>query len=142
MNFFDATVSVTEAGADLDLGEFTVTVPDGSSERWRSVDGEQVRVGIRPQDIHHRAYVPREFDEGEVVTGRVELVEELGSVNNVYLSTGESRFIACLNTALDVDIGDGIEVVFDTRRLHLFDSETGERIRIREPAAPGRPETP
>lgn len=128
MNFFEATVS---AGKDVTLAVdgFDLTITEMvDRDRWRDLDGETVRLGIRPQDIYHPEFLSRNYESGETTTATVELIEELGPVNDTHFSTGSTSFIARLDSNAPVSLGEEIAVVFDTTALHVFDAATGERI--------------
>ena len=130
MNVFDAEVVRTDDGIALEMNGFSITLnsevqAEGS---WDRLVGERVRLGIRPQNIHHPEFTIRRYEEGEIVTGSVRIIEELGSVDDVHMEIDGTTFIARLDPNADFTLDGRLDVVFDTRNLHVFDAETGDRI--------------
>lgn len=132
MNFFDATVNVTERAVTLKMAAFNLTLNGSIAESWANLDGQDVTLGIRPQDIYQPTFLQRSHRDGEVVTATVDIVEELGVANDVHLSVDGVSFIARLHQDADVTAKEQIDLVFDITKLHVFDSATGERIPINE----------
>ncbi|HEX6971561.1 MAG TPA: sn-glycerol-3-phosphate ABC transporter ATP-binding protein UgpC [Limnochordia bacterium] len=87
---------------------------------------KEVILGIRPEDL----------DDGKLVKGgpentvvaMVDVTEPMGSEIVVYLSKGEHQFVARVDPHSDVE--DGVEhpIVFDMKKIHVFDPETEERV--------------
>jgi multiple sugar transport system ATP-binding protein len=128
MNLFDARITVQD-GVSISTDDFTVQLSETAwNEHWAELDGEHVRVGIRPQDIHDPTFFPREYDAGEVVTGEVQIVEELGSVSDAHISVGDTDFIAQVQGDTELELDEEVDLVFDTTKLHIFDPQTGDRI--------------
>ena len=83
---------------------------------------EEIEIGIRPQDLK----VIRDIKEGvNRVSGRIEVIEDLGSERFGYISIPDARIIARLPS--DVGEGDNVGVVFEPELCHFFDKE-GNRI--------------
>lgn len=140
MNVFDADVVRTEGGTGLDMGDITIGLNSAVSAggNWDRLVGERVRLGIRPQNIYHPDFIVHPFEDSEVVTGSVRIIEELGSVDDVHMEVGGTKFIARLDPDADLVTDSSLDVVFDTQHLHVFDPETGDRIEAvdyRRPAA-------
>ena len=88
-------------------------------------DGVDVRVGVRPHDVD---LVPHGQGDG---TGRVEVVEPLGSTTVVHLRVDGSpdelmRMIVPADTPIAADQEAGFRLRRD--RLHLFDGRSGRRL--------------
>ncbi|UPW01014.1 ABC transporter ATP-binding protein [Halorussus gelatinilyticus] len=121
MNFL--TVTVEESGGTTRLvGEdgFEYGLTD---ERLRNaVRGrEQVRLGIRPEDV-------RVAEPGlDAVETTVEVIEPVGSDNYLHLALGEDS-IARVASDVEPDTGETIHVSFDPSDLHLFDASDGESL--------------
>ena len=130
MNFFDATVNTTADSVGISTDAFSIEVNDNVPiDGWQDLDGEDMRLGIRPQDIYDPAYISRPYGDGETVTGEVQLIEDLGSVANAHVTVDGTELVAQLDGDTNVEIGDTSTLVFDTTKLHLFDPSTGDRIR-------------
>jgi multiple sugar transport system ATP-binding protein len=92
------------------------------------LDGE-VKVGIRPEDVHLRGELPAD-QESEPIDARVELIELLGARAIVSLLTGEHKLKTLVEARALEELREGqsAQVAFDLKRLHAFDARTGERI--------------
>ena len=129
MNFFDASVTVDGDSAVVSTSAFTLTINENVPiDGWRDLDGQDVRLGVRPQDIYDPAYISRPYEDSETLTGEVQLIEGLGSVANVHIAVDDTKFIAQVDGDTNFEVGDTVTVIVDTTKLHLFDPSTGDRI--------------
>ncbi|MXQ13239.1 ABC transporter ATP-binding protein [Microvirga makkahensis] len=125
MNFIPCTVA--EAGQDgiearLPDGG-TVTVPV-SSEGVRA--GAAVTLGIRPDHV-------RLSGQG-TLTGRIELVEELGENHLLYVNVGRERHLTVREPGdARHEVGQEVGLSLDGGFCHLF-RETGEALPLLKPA--------
>jgi multiple sugar transport system ATP-binding protein len=128
MNFFDATSGIVDSNLELRIQDFDFSIVENSSTNWQLSDNQQITIGIRPEDIYHPDIIHRTYDSSETVTATVSIIEELGAVNDIHFQAENSGFIARTDPSVDLEIGDSATVVFDTTKLHVFDSTSGERI--------------
>ncbi|MES3161712.1 MAG: ABC transporter ATP-binding protein [Halorubrum sp.] len=123
---------------------------DGFSSRYtdlsfdpgsQGVDvGQDVTVGIRPENIH----LARERDKAEDPTAPldavVDVIEPMGDKVFAYLLSdetveasaegrGEGQLLINLPPDTTVREGDDIEIVLDRTNVHLFDTASGDAIR-------------
>ena len=114
MNFINGTVrSADGATAVVDLGELgTISLPRQS----RSVAGQSVTVGIRPEHLRVGA------GAGFTLTVTPNIVEQLG-IHTVIYSTlpGGENFIGLFEGDPSVPEGQALEVSFALDQVHLFD---------------------
>jgi multiple sugar transport system ATP-binding protein len=112
MNFIPVTIhnkTATAAGFSLELP---------------SAPGvEKGMLGIRPEALTEH---PRDGHEG--LDLRVDVVEVLGADQFVYGTVAGDSITARVDPHLKVEAGDRIRLGVDTRRLHLFDQNTGNAI--------------
>lgn len=90
--------------------------------------GEQVTLGVRPEDISLVAAA-----EPDAVLGTVTLVEPVGP--DIYLKValaGESSCALRVAPTVDVAQGERVNLRFSPTKLHLF-AEHGGRVRTRQP---------
>jgi ABC-type sugar transport system ATPase subunit len=81
--------------------------------------GSAIKVGIRPEDLVLAK------DRPPIVSGKADIVEKLGEVTLVYLSTpGGAPLVAKLDGIVSVSPGDQVELAVDPNRVHVF-SEAG-----------------
>jgi multiple sugar transport system ATP-binding protein len=94
----------------------------------KQLDGE-VKVGIRPEDVHLRGELPA-AQESELINACVELVELLGARAIVFLLTSEHKLKALVEARALEELreGESAQLAFDLKRLHAFDARTGKRI--------------
>lgn len=114
MNFFDGVLG--DVAADGRTAAFSGEGIDQSGIRLVSSDkiaGNAARIGIRPQHLR--------LDAAGTITGKVTLVERLGTETVVELISGAGtafRFASPEN--LDLSIGDEAAFSFDSALAHLF----------------------
>ena len=135
MNFF-----ATEYDDGLLVGEgFEYSL---SAETREVVEGtKEVTLGVRPEDIELIDNVEGEHDFRTVV----DVVEPVGSGNNVYLAFEEQAeesteldmeqsrtFVAIIGGLRRIEAGQPVVAHIPEDAIHLFDAETGKAIRNRE----------
>ena len=104
------------------IGEFTVPVDAVSSKRMR----ENVTVGVRPEAW-------RQVSSGEGgLPVKVTVVEELGADAFVYGTSGiegtPNNIIIRVSARDTVHKGDTVYVTTDPQHVHVFDTDSGERL--------------
>ncbi len=104
------------------IGEYLVPVDDAASKRMRG----RITVGVRPE-----AWRIVSADEGGLPV-RVTVVEELGADAFVYGTSGvegtPNNIIVRIPGRDTVRKGDTIHVTTDPKSVHVFDTESGERL--------------
>ncbi len=116
MNFLPAK---GEGGSRFSLlAGGNVTAAVGGAEAGRAVT-----VGVRPEHLR-----PSDAREA-MVSGPVEMVEELGADTLVHIGHGAGTLIARLPHGANPGLGSTLHLTADPSRVFLFDSETGARIR-------------
>jgi multiple sugar transport system ATP-binding protein len=151
MNFLGGTLE--EGKLRTGLGDLPLSgqlLELGSSAR-----GRQMIVGIRPEDFEDASLVPSETrHNGITFQSTIDVVESLGSEKYVYFTqdvgtvdaaeltelardagradsggTGET-VVARFDPATRLSEGDHAEIWVDTRRVHVFDPETGQNLTL------------
>ena len=112
MNFAKATVR----GGQLIFEDGAVLPLDGRGKAG-SAEGREVILGIRPE--HFGAHAG-----GSTLSGRVQVVEPLGSDTLVHFSVGASTLTARVVPEMRPQPGEVISMGLDPSRLHLFDATT------------------
>jgi multiple sugar transport system ATP-binding protein len=157
MNMGVATVEQDNGDLGLRLGSALLSVPEAVLSDHPALQdyvGRKVAVGIRSEDMEDariaragegastlRAKVTNtealgseivvhfNVDAPRVVTEDTKLLEKDLGTQEVPHATDATRFTASFAPRSRVRIGDDMEVVVDTERIHLFDPETGNTIR-------------
>ncbi|MCL4393573.1 MAG: ABC transporter ATP-binding protein [Chloroflexi bacterium] len=127
MNFFDATVSRSGEDISLDASSFKVQVPTGRREKLNGLVGKSVVLGVRPEDIHDRDFVPGAIS-GAAVAAQVDVMEPMGSEIYLYLVSGSQSFVARVDPRSQARPGKGIEVMLNIDHLHVFDKATEQAV--------------
>ncbi len=117
----DSTVLVRDA--------IRLPVPSRYVELLRKASGNQVTVGLRPEDIAEHA----ESDWTAVpMPAIVDVLEPLGSEAFLYATTVDQPIIARVNARAQMRIGDQVSLQANMNHMHIFDTATG--INLLEPA--------
>ena len=156
MNLVPGTVK----DGKVELPFATVDLPSGVAERFAGPGEKQVIAGVRPEHFEDAELVSEDdLAKGTVFTTQIDNIEWMGSELYAYLpyTTGgrgddtlnalaadldleqrsgdESQLVARLDAASQVaDTGEA-RIWVDSRKLHLFDPETGESLTRRAPGA-------
>lgn len=129
MNLLEATVSAREEGVYVDAGDFQIRINGAKASAAQPFDGEPVVLGIRPNDIYDRALL-KDADSSRYATisATVDVAEPMGAEAVLYLSAGQSRLVASVDSATAAREGQPLDVAIDLERVYLFRQETGEAI--------------
>jgi oligogalacturonide transport system ATP-binding protein len=124
MNLAPATLSF-DGVPRITLAGQTIAITDGLAERLTRREGP-VTFGIRPQ--HMTPVAPGTAD---ALTGKVHNVEFMGHEVNIFVTIGDTDFIAVVpNERFDASLrrGDHVALRPIGARVHLFDHDGGENI--------------
>ncbi len=127
LNFFNVTVVGSQEEMYVDGGIFRARVPLGKTHRLASYLGKQVVLGVRPENIHDRAFVPPGI-EASIVRARVDVTELMGNEVFLYLVNGNHEFLARVDPRTGARPGHDIEVALDMSRMHAFDPQTEQAL--------------
>jgi multiple sugar transport system ATP-binding protein len=106
---------------------FKVKILEEMYGKLMSYVGEEVVLGIRSENIYDKLFASGATTENTIrVT--CDVLETMGSENYLYLFTGKHTFVAVVDASNNPSIGSIVEVVFDMRRVHFFDSSTEKTI--------------
>lgn len=123
MNFFDAVLRGSPEAITVDAGSFTLELPPDKRQQAADYLDKEVVLGIRPEDLHSQAYARPEVTTAPLVA-RVDMTELMGNEIYVYLLTGETRFVARVDSRTEVRQGMDLELVVNMDNVHLFDPTT------------------
>jgi multiple sugar transport system ATP-binding protein len=125
MNF--ATVTMTDGNGRLAAKNsgMEIEVPGTLAERLRPHVGQQVTVGIRPEDLH----VASDADPaGLTFNSKIEVVEQLGSEILLDMRVGEGTMVAAVDPTTRAKVQDTMRLAVNPARLHFFDAKTERAI--------------
>lgn len=123
MNFFDAVLKTEGDALVLDAHIFQITIPASKAEPYRSHAGQEVILGIRPEDIHDRQFPPHDVELASM-TANVEVVEQMGNEMILYLEENGKSFIARTDPRTNARVGARLDAVVNVSNLHVFDRKT------------------
>jgi multiple sugar transport system ATP-binding protein len=92
-------------------------------------NGQDLTIGVRPQDVHWAAEAPSRCTFGLV--GRVDVVEPMGSETFVVLDVAGTLMTARLPKIARLEIGSTLDLRIDPSDLHVFDAASGRRALVR-----------
>ena len=116
MNFIDGTVTAVENSLVLETDSGAAfPLPAKSAAR-----GQQVTLGIRPEHV--------ELTQDGPIALPVDVVEPTGAETHFYSRVGDAPFCVAVHHRLDIAPGQRVHLKFPADRMHLFDSQSGERI--------------
>jgi multiple sugar transport system ATP-binding protein len=127
MNFFDVTLVPANGALVADGGAFKLAVPADKRQTLLPYSGQEVILGLRPENIHDPRFVPPGVAESHM-QGRVDVTELMGNEIFVYLVAGNTTYIARVDPRSDVQAGDEVDVVINMDRMKVFDRRTEEAI--------------
>ncbi len=135
MNMFQAKILPFEGGAGIGIGGVVLRLEKGRSDALVSEIGRDVVAGIRPQQIYHFRDNRGKRHSDTEISAYVQLVEPLGDRVMVTAKFESQDIVFFVVTDKVPQCSDSIAAVVDGRHIHLFDRESGDRIRIGEISA-------
>lgn len=127
MNFINGRLE----GSSFVSESFQISLPASivSKTKERASDLSDINLGIRPEDIEDREFALKKLDEA-TIQAEVLVRENYGS--DIFLNTqiGTILVNARVNTSTKAKIGGTIDLVFDTDKIHIFDSKTEKNLTI------------
>lgn len=125
MNFFNGSIQFRDEKLWFKEGSFAVPLPDKWKDKLGTFRGENVILGIRPENI----FWENDVSNLEVaIKSVVEVIEPMGAETHMYMNTGCHSFIARVGPHHPFKINEKIELFFDLSRAHLFDAKSEELI--------------
>jgi len=127
MNFLRSRLVERNGRMEVDTGPFRLPIPEDLVPTARPHAGREVIFGIRPEDIQDRA-LWRDAPQEWTVRAMVDVHEPIGSDIILHLTAGDQSVVARVDAKSEARMGFPVEVVFNMRKLHLFDPETAQAI--------------
>jgi multiple sugar transport system ATP-binding protein len=123
MNFFDATVTMTDSGPVVVAGKIRAPVQPKHVEALQAYVGKKVILGIRPEDIHDPDYLPPDI-QPILIDSTVDVLEAMGSETYLHLVADGPPFIARVDARSRAALGEAFKAAINVSHLHLFDPES------------------
>jgi multiple sugar transport system ATP-binding protein len=128
MNFIDASLVERDGKVAVDCQDFSLDIPEAKAGVYRQHLGEDVILGIRPEDTHDVDYCPTGISKS-LVEARVEVTELLGREVVVHLASEHIQFVGIFDPRTAARVGNTITVAFNMDSTHIFDKQTELAIR-------------
>jgi len=128
MNFLEAKLVQQNGKLVVDADVFRAEVPASGAAKLAGLVGKPIIFGIRPEDIHDRAFHQDSTGNGAVVPAMVDVHEPLGSDIILYLTAGKHSLVARVDARSQARMGQNTEVVVDTAKMRLFNAETHDAV--------------
>jgi len=124
MNLLESTITETAGGFMFSFPDSQLHVP--VPERYDRVvkDGMRVTLGVRPVDV----LIAKEGEHSGTDIP-VAIFEDLGDERRVSVRVGENLLNLTTTDQVYYEAGDIISLRLNAEKTHLFDIETGNRIR-------------
>ncbi len=124
MNFFDVRVDSEGESVYLTHDAFRVEVPARMRQDVGRYKGQEVILGIRPENID----VMTDVEDRQAANIRVDVVEPLGNEIILYLLAADHPFVARVSPDHRAAPGQQVAVSFDLDKIHVFDKQTEQTI--------------
>ncbi len=125
MNFFNARLVSDGQTLYVDTEAFRVPVPAAQASALREKGAPaDIIFGLRPEDIHDAAFLPKGVAPDAELKVQVDVVERLGAEIFVYMMVGPQNFLARVDNRTQVRSGDSMRAVFNMEHMHIFDRNT------------------
>jgi multiple sugar transport system ATP-binding protein len=128
MNFIDCQLACEGDQLIMRTGDTRWPVALDGAEAILNQVQDQAILGIRPEDVN--VALPGEMDEASSIPCYIQVVEHMGSLNIIYVDVEGIRVIATMETAFEARSGDPARLAFNPKKVHLFNQETTERVRV------------
>ncbi len=126
MNLFPATFHKIEKSSVLEAEHWTI--PFSPKGQWDVLPGQEVILGIRPNDI--RLATPHDsFPQSWLVEGTLKFVEILGKQVLMHVIVGGTTLQALVDNVHVPKIGEPVRLAFDRVAIHLFDAATQKTLK-------------
>ena len=122
MNFIYGTLSSNGSGMVFDEGSVQISLPAGHGDHLGGHAGQEVTLGIRPEDIHDPATIGRNVETVEI-EAKVEVVEPMGNEVFLNLTTGKTAFVARVDPLHMPQIDQMVKLAVEIDKAHFFDRD-------------------
>jgi len=128
INFMNGQLGPVAGGTGFVCGDIRLALPPGLVAPAEARQGREVVLGLRAEDVVEQA----DAGEGRVLRGRVQSVLPVGSDCFLGLQTEVGQTFVRVGKDRHHREGENVELAVNTRRLHLFDRQSGESLRAPE----------
>ncbi len=135
MNFFKGAIErrpdglwfVEQPAKNHGARGFSSRVNDDMAKKLAGHVGHAVVFGSRPEDINDKRHASF-ANPDQTASATVEVVEPMGAEIYLYLNSGHHSFVARVNPHEKAEVGQKLDMAFDMRKCHFFDSHSEQLI--------------
>ncbi len=128
MNFLPGRIERTDGERlVIDINDTKLPIPEKHRKKIIAAGETQFTFGIRPEDIHPVAVRKPGLAKG-IVNAHLEVTEAMGSDIYLYLDLGGHEIVARFDPAVELALGEDMDIIFDMNKMHLFDTENEKTI--------------
>jgi multiple sugar transport system ATP-binding protein len=127
MNLLDGRLVVRDEAMLVEGKGFTLQVPPGRASQIDSYVDSDVVIGIRPEHLFDREEVDS-APPNSSLEAQVDLIEPLGSETLVHAIVAGQPLTARVGADSELRRGQRVELVVDTRHLHVFERKSQRAI--------------
>ena len=128
MNFFNVDIVKENDNLVLKEGSFDIHVPDFMKDTLVNFVGQKIVMGVRPEDIYDKLFLNISHQVTASFNATVDIVEPLGSEIYLHFNTGKNIMVAKVDSNNKTVSNQSIELVFDLKKIHLFELDSGKTI--------------
>ena len=125
MNFINGTLVKKEDEVYFEFEGNSIKVPAEKANNPALAEyiGQEVVVGIRPENIHDE---PAQLSAcpDSTVDAYVDVTELMGSEIYLYITIGETNLTARVSPRSTAKAGDTIKIALEVAKMHIFDKDT------------------
>ncbi|WMM26357.1 sn-glycerol-3-phosphate ABC transporter ATP-binding protein UgpC [Tissierella sp. MB52-C2] len=116
INFIDAIVKKINDKIYLHFNGIDIISPESIENVMEHYVDKTVIVGLHPEAI--------QICQNSTKYAKVDVVEHLGSEDNLYLDLSGMSINAKVSSELNIKVGDNVKISIDTKQMHVFDKTT------------------
>ncbi len=128
MNFFEGQLTERDGRVLVRTDVFELEMPEDRADTFRPHLGDEVILGVRPEDIHDPNFAPVDITQ-QLVEATIDVTELMGDEVVVYLTKGDVEFLGRFDPRTDAKVGKTMSAAFNMDRMHIFDKMTEKAIR-------------
>ncbi|MHA1753980.1 MAG: ABC transporter ATP-binding protein [Candidatus Odinarchaeia archaeon] len=126
MNFIDGKI-IREDGIKFVEDGMKIRVGKKAEEKLSKYVDKDITLGFRAEHVFLKEQADKIEDKAEI-KATVEVVEPMGKEIFLYMTTGISPFVACIEGASQPEVDQTLDMVIDLSKVHFFDYDTEEAI--------------
>ncbi|KMT21018.1 ABC transporter ATP-binding protein [Clostridium cylindrosporum] len=127
MNFIDVNVIEIENMLILQKNQLKIELTPEVSKvlKEKGYVGKRIIIGIRPEDV-----IVSNENSLSTLTGTIDAIDNMGSEKYIYFKVESDNITAKVGQESNIKLGDSLKIYFNTSKIHYFDNENEERIKI------------